>query len=367
MILYIFVDLAKYLATLGLRSHPPLDTLLALAAPATTDKSLRSKAITYFIENFKTAYQGTYDPSKITIAFLPTTDSKIFATPQDCFTNPACAVLGFNVLHPELKSNADKFGVAENPPRQKLLQRLLTDPPRDHSKAKTIFEYLGSRQGDFYTPDWTNLRIQKFIPVAEQSADPAATNDIKKGSVPTPTKIILVEPTSCYFESEQASFLKELFIYVDFGATANGFLRACGVKDEPTTVELAQMLVRDPQRYWRLSGGGERYLGVLRQIAGQYYQIKQQRNLLYEMMNSPFLIGIKKSGNNEQQEKADVKNDEEEGKDDDDIVQYTLAKAKDIFIVDDTMGQQIFSPLSAPMETLLEDFYENLGSTRLSS
>ncbi|RUS32742.1 hypothetical protein BC938DRAFT_474458 [Jimgerdemannia flammicorona] len=361
-------DEAKYLLSLGLRSHPPLDTLLALAAH-TSDKQLRAKAITYFIEHFKQAYESSYDGSKVSVAFLPTTDGKTLTTPMDCFTNSACAILGFNILHPELKPNANKFGVAENPPRQKLMQRLLANPPRDHEKAKAIFEYLASRQGDFSTPDWNNLRIQKFLPVADKAAA-AVAGDATRPSAAT-VKTILVEPTSCYFESDKASFLKELFTYVDYGAVANGFLRSCGVKDEPTTIELAQMIVRDPQRYWQLSGGGERYLGVLRQIAGHYYQIKQQRTLLNEMMSSPFLIGIKKSGGIDEGpdvKEKDSKDEVNEGhREDEEIVQYRLAKAKDIFIADDTMGHQIFSPLSAPMEPLLEEFYENLGAARLSS
>ena len=146
---------------------------------------------------------------------------------------------------------------------------------------------MASRMGDFSRDQWALLRQLAFIPVQD-----------KNGS----TTAQLYQPAQVYFESDASTttFHKELFIYVSFGAQANSFLRSCGVKDEPTTVELAAMLVKDPQRFWDLSSGGERYLEVLRQIAGQFYTIKSNRQLLNDMKTKPFLVGIKRTTLSEQ-------------------------------------------------------------------
>lgn len=342
-------DEAKFLETLGLQSFPPLPTLLTLASPATNDRQVQLRALRYFVENEK-QYADVYDVMNIDIAFLPCWDGKTYAAPKDCFSNPQVKLLDFNVLHQDLIPIKDKLLVRENPDPERLLDAFMTHITKDQKKAQKMFEYLASRMGDFRLNHWQLLRQTKFIPVTSQ----------REGE-----GIVLVEPTHCYFESEGSSFHKELFTYVDFGEKANMFLRSCGVKDEPTTTELAAMIVKDPARFWNLSGGGERYLSVLRQIAGQFEQIRSDRSLLQEMKNSPFLVGIKRSRLTQHASEETSKIIEETNPMDE-FIQYQLAKATDIFVIDDTMSQQIFSPLSAPMEQLLEEFYSSLGSRRLS-
>ncbi|KAI9246456.1 hypothetical protein BDA99DRAFT_592382 [Phascolomyces articulosus] len=347
-------DESRFMAQLGLLSTPSLSCILALASPATDDKQLQMRALHYFIDNHK-QYEDTYHPSQIDVAFLPCSDGKTYSIPNECFTNPEVQVLGFNSLHRDLVCVRDKLGIRENPDARRLVEAFLRSITKDVEKAKRIFEFMAGRMGDIGYQQWPKLRDIKFIPVISQN------------------NIILVEPSQCYFESGEATFHKELFLYVDFGQVANSFLRSCGVKDEPTTMELASMLVKDPARFWNLSGGGERYLSVLRQIAGQYYHIRSNRRLLQDMKNTAFLVGIKKS---QMAGLPDQTNDRKDGQEDgveadqkdnqDEFVQYRLAKASDVFIIDDTMAQQIFSPLSAPMEPLLEEFYAHLGSDRLS-
>jgi hypothetical protein len=341
-------DEAKFLEKLGLITVPPLATLLMLAAPdGTSDrKKVQRRALAYLIEHHQ-EYKSAYDVSKIQIKFLPCSDGKTYATPRDCFINPDVQLLGFQVLHSDLTSVRDKLGVRENPTADRLVEAFLNKRESDHEKGRKVFEYMASRMGDFSNSQWQQLKQFAFIPVQQ--------NQFK-------------EPNQCYFETEDSSsFHKELFQYVSFGSLANSFLRSCGVKDEPTTVELAAMIVKDPQRFWDLSSGGERYLGALRQIAGQFYMIKSNRQLYNDMKTKPFLVGIKRTTLSEQQEQQKIKNDDDEETNEEEFIQYRLATAADIFIIDDTMGQQIFSPLSAPMEPLLEDFYSNLGSKMLST
>lgn len=333
---------SKFLAKLGLITSPPLATLLMLSAPdlnmTTERKVIQKRALTWFIEHVKD--YDNYDVNKIQIKFLPCSDGN-YAVPRDCFTNPDVQLLGFQVLHGDLISVRDKLGVCENPPPNRLLQAFISRNELDPTASKKIFEYMASRMGDLSSSHLEQLKTLSFIPVKE--------NNI----------MTLKSPTSCYFESENsANFHKELFLYVNFGSLANSFLRSCGVKDEPTTVELAAMIVKDPQRFWDLSSGGERYLGALRQIAGQFYMIKSNKQLYKDMKTKPFLVGIKRTTLSEQVDQEESLGEE--------FVHYRLAKASDIFISNDTMGQQIFSPLSAPMEPVLEDFYAQLGSKMLS-
>ena len=357
---------ARFMTQLGLLSTPSLTSILTLASPATTeDKALQMRALHYFIDNHKQHYEDVYHPNQVDIAFLPCSSGgkPYYSIPRDCFTNPDAQVLGFHYLHPDLLCVRDKLGVRENPDAKRLVEAFLQNITQDIEKAKRIFEYMASRMGDIGYQQWPKLRDIKFIPV--QSSQKSSSDNNNKAD------IVLVEPTQCYFESGEATFHKELFLYVDFGQLANSFLRSCGVKDEPTTMELASMLVKDPARFWNLSGGGERYLSVLRQIAGQYYHIRSNRRLLQDMKNTPFLVGIKKSQMaglpEQQQETSRDQNDVDQKEDqEDEFVQYRLAKASEVFIIDDTMAQQIFSPLSAPMEPLLEEFYAHLGSDRLS-
>ncbi|KAI9494351.1 hypothetical protein BDB00DRAFT_974372 [Zychaea mexicana] len=357
-------DEARFMEKLGLLSSPSVSTILTLASPETNNRQLQMRALHYFIDNHK-QYEDSYHPSQIDMTFLPCSDGKTYSMPRDCFTNPDVQVLGFHALHRDLVCVRDKLGIRENPDAKRLVDAFLQKVTKDVTQAKRIFEYMASRMGDIGYEQWPKLRDVKFIPVKSHQGD-----------------TVLIEPAQCYFESGEATFHKELFLYVDFGQLANSFLRSCGVKDEPTTMELASMLVKDPSRFWNLSGGGERYLAVLRQIAGQYYHLKSNRRLLQDMKNTPFLVGIKRSqmgsgpGSDQQQLTVPAatngitdnnnNNNDDDQKEQDEFVQYRLAQASDIFIIDDTMAQQIFSPLSAPMEPLLEEFYAHLGSDRLS-
>lgn len=336
-------DEAKFLDDLGLQSSPPLMTLLKLASPETQDPPLQKAALAYVIDHYRD-YQSVYNVATIDVAFLPCKDGKTYVAPRDVFTNPDVAILGFHVLHPDLIGIRDKLGVQEHPPATRIIHAFMERLTTDVGQAKRIFEYMAGRMSDFNFSHWQALRQTRCIPVKEHASD----------------KITLVEPAQCYFESQTQSFHKELFLFVDFGELANSFLRSCGVKDEPTTVELATMVVKDPQRFWNLSGGAERYLSMLRQLAGQYHQLRGERKLMSEMRSTPFLVGIKRN-----QMPEDDEGNNSSGSTTEDFT-YRLAKASDIFITDDSVAQQIFSPLSVPMEPLLEEFYAHLGSDKLS-
>ena len=174
-----------------MREYPTLKKILELATPP-TDPKIRSKALKYFIENFKEKYSKNYNPSEINIALLPCLDPSIYAKPSECFINPECTIMKFQAIHQELRFQAEQFGVRQHPSREKLLNRLIEDPPRDENKAKAIFEYLASRQGDFIHSDCIFLADLKFIPIRVKSQ---------------PNVIDLTNPRSYFFKGQEERYV----------------------------------------------------------------------------------------------------------------------------------------------------------------
>lgn len=83
--------------------------------------------------------------------------------------------------------------------------------------------------------------------------------------VPTPdsssksTGFRLLPPNQCYFKGESSGqFHSKLFVFVDFGTSANSFLKACGTKGEPSVEEIAQILLKDPRGFFDLAEGRDK-------------------------------------------------------------------------------------------------------------
>jgi len=76
---------------------------------------------------------------------------------------------------------------------------------------------------------------------------------------PESTGPLLLPPNQCYFKGESCCELySKLFAFVDFGFSANNFLRACGTREEPSVEEIALVLLGDPQSFFQLAGGQEK-------------------------------------------------------------------------------------------------------------
>ena len=100
---------------------------------------------------------------------------------------------------------------------------------------------------DFTKADWNALRVAGIIPIFKST---------KEGS----TSLTYVAPSSCYFAKTQSTqVFNAIFNFIDFGPSAKPFLAACGVTEEPTTLEVAQMLLMDPVRILQLAGSFEAY------------------------------------------------------------------------------------------------------------
>ncbi|KAI8924001.1 hypothetical protein BC831DRAFT_428325 [Entophlyctis helioformis] len=339
-------DEARFMERLGLRTTVPVEELIAAIAAAPTHKS-RMEWFKYFLDNHETVYKSTYSPSLVKSPFLPVAGSETtLSTPGDCFLDPSAAVMGFSVIHPDLKIHADKFGVQQAPSPRLLLDRLRTTPPT-LDNAASVFTFLGSRQAGFLNSDWLALKNLKFIPVKRHDG------------------VLYAAPSIVYFENADVSTLHSQFIYVDFGTSANAFLRACGVKDQPSPLELARSLVRAPQEFLDASGY-DAYMELLRQIAANYpSMLRHNSTLMQQMKSSAFLIGIRPEQESGSAAAAPT-GDQPSQSSGDSAVRFKLAVASEIYLVDDTVLSQIFRPLGAPIDELLEPMYQDLGSKWLS-
>ena len=62
-------------------------------------------------------------------------------------------------------------------------------------------------------------------------------------------------PAQCYFKKNfGGEFRSKLFTFVDFGTSANSFLKACGTKGEPSVEDIVLTLLKDPKGFFDLGG-----------------------------------------------------------------------------------------------------------------
>jgi len=175
---------------LGLQEFPTLEKILELATPS-PDSKIYSKALKYFIDNFEEKFSNSYNSAEVNVAFLPCSDSDIYAKPSECFTNPECKIMKLQVIHQDLRYQVGKLGVCQHPDREKLLNRLTQNPPQDKNNAKEIFEYLASCKSCFISSDFDMLNDFKFIPVKQS----------------------LISPRNCFFEIQDEVYVFNHFLH----------------------------------------------------------------------------------------------------------------------------------------------------------
>lgn len=348
----------RFLTSLGLRAAPSYTDLVKLmsTAAANQDIGLRESALRYFIDHHQTKGYSQIDHSSITLPYLPVQGSeKKIATPNTCFSNDRAAILGFDILRQDLRNHALKFGVKPDPPMGECIKRLITTPPNSKRDAREIFGYFASRMSDINDQHADLLRDAPIVPVKSVS---------KSGSQETAKteesgKVRHVPPGSCFLgDGEKYS---DIFDYVDFGHEANTFLLRVGSKHEPSTIELAGMLVREPARIFSVLGD-VRYLELLRSIAVSWRSLKRDKTMTKDMKNAKCLLAFRVIS--PKSSKAEDDEDEESG-----IKSWELASAGQIVIVDDYITYNRFKSdlLAAPMEEALEDFYHSLGAPEVAS
>ena len=362
----------RFLYMLGLRSAPTVVELINIMAGAAAIENvqLRDKSMNYFIANHHSNGYTSFDYSKVVVPFLPLEgNSAKLSTPSRCFVDGGAALLGFDILRRDLQPHATKFGVRTHPDMEGCIKILLERPPKSHRDARAIFAYFAGRLSEINSYHITHLSDGKFVPILSGASASASIASEKVEKVKKPK---FMSPKNCFLGDSDT--YGEIFNFVDFGQEANVFLLKCGSKHEPTKLEVAQILVKEPARISTTFRNPEKYLNLLRSLADSISTLKKNRELFRDMKTAPFLLASKelsvmpttseKTANNRIDEIEDLDEEESQG-----IREWQLTSAQDAIIIDDYVSYNLFknSILAAPQEDTLEDFYYSLGAPLLST
>jgi hypothetical protein len=110
-------------------------------------------------------------------------------------------------------------------------------------------------------------------------------------------------------------------------------LQYCGVKNEPSPIDFAELLVESSVELWNSIEGVE-YLNILKSIAFNLATISKKSNLIAKMKDALILVAFDSEKN------------------------IQLTSANKIFINDDKIYQKIFNLLTAPEDDLLDTLYK---------
>ncbi|CCG84023.1 protein of unknown function [Taphrina deformans PYCC 5710] len=342
-------DECNLLFTLGLRRIPPLQDLLTIAS-LSDDVAVRERALSYFTINFTiNNYGADYVAQNTTHVFVPCESGRL-SRPRDVYIDSASAIFGFDVLRKDLVHKASVLGVKAQPPVEKMISLLVQKPPTKYSLAVAQFSLIARMQPSLSKGDIDNLSQRELLPIEKNCKF-----------------IKMCQPRKCFFKQANVdSLYHEIFDFVDYGPAGNQFLRSIGVRDEPSTSQIAGMLVNDASNVWSICGSEVKYSGLLSQIARDAVAVKKDRHLWEAMKRTKFLLSYKytsaQKSSTEQQKSTDFE-------DDDMIMQTSLQKASNIVIVDDFIDFNMFRTHvhSCPQDQYLEDLYRELGSSRISS
>jgi Protein of unknown function (DUF3684) len=271
-------------------------------------------------------------------------------SPVTCYADAGCAVLGFPVMDPHLGKKgalyASLLQCDAEPPANLLLNQFKhlvaraksvdssKNPQYIVSSFQDIFKYLSQRSSDFKYASLEALASDAFIPSSK--AD----------------KLVWYRPNEVFFRrSTKASdsLTEDLFHVIDF----NPFLAATGVKEEATTADLFLKILNAPQDVLRILGCEKKYRALLRRIAADppFHTSRPPLNV----KTAPFLLAYQ----------VPPYSDVSPTSTDDRMVHH-LAKAEDIYVIDNSNYGRMFKVNRAPPESDLEDFYIRLGSQYIS-
>ncbi|KAG8743102.1 hypothetical protein FRC10_000402 [Ceratobasidium sp. 414] len=351
---------AKFMFEIGLLRYPPLETILTLAAAVDVDK--RALALKYFMDHHSPRYTN-YQPQAFKhLSFVPAIkpDGTAFLTnPTSVYSNAECAVMDFNQSpYPNVAHQPTWHSTPRSSPIPEIL-RISSEPHR-----RQVVCCLFQAQAYLFHTDFTPAELER---ISSTAFIPAAKTTVAASGATTSTQQMF-KPTQVYFgkSHNRGSAPAGLFTFVDFGPKAASFLRAVGVKDEPTTQEICAIIMQDPKAFKDAVGGYEQYLTELKRIGARvsaFPSVMQKA-----MSRSPMLVGTrrvaKKSVRSPKERRASDASDDEGDID----IHFELLRAEEILIVDDAHANSLFGHeiWGAPQEDVVEQFYEKLGSKRLS-
>lgn len=157
------------------------------------------------------------------------------------------------------------------------VNRLIDKPPQTRRDAMTLFSYFASRLGEIGQHSVVKLGDARIVPVLAKSQ---SSKDLK-----------YLTPRQCYLGNSPT--YSEIFDFVDFGNDANAFLFKCGSKHEPSKLEIAALVAREPARLLGIMQSPEKYLNLLRTLADDLALLKRDKVLFSQLRASQFLLAWK--------------------------------------------------------------------------
>ncbi|KAH7875187.1 uncharacterized protein C8R40DRAFT_1105311 [Lentinula edodes] len=339
---------ARFLFDLGLQRYPSLSTLVDLCA--SSKPQIRVVAFKYLLDNISTKYQDYDSQDFYSVKFIPATKngSPYLGSPGEVLSGQEWEVLGLPVLANAALGVGPKLGLREHPTSAFIVSFLEETPPRDIPQATVMFNLMSNRISDLSSSQLQKLSQLSIVPTRQKK-----DNGIQ---------IINIRPSQCFFGHEgKDGFHSKLFVFIDFGASANSFLSACGAKREPSVEEITLMLLADAHNFYQLAGGPNSFLDEIRNIAVNSRLLSN--GTLARLKKAPVLLALQRRVSVEETSKKVVDGDE------DWETQYDLKRPDQIVIADDSNSLQLFGDklFVAPQEDILEAFYILLGSKRLSA
>lgn len=362
----------RFLIQLGMKTLPPLSTILAHAASGFSkeDRAGRIACLDFLCARLGRhgPYHSQYQrigpsqrrqyqmlPCIVQLPLSPDAPKKEeYHSPVSCYSNASCAIMGFPVIDPSLgetgKLYSNLFQCESEPPINMLLHQLKhivalaknqqkQDMSADKAKLvadtfSAIFTYLSHRSSEIRS---TNFDAGDFIPIANKES------------------LVWYSPDQVFFRrtgvnSEDGSITEDLFPVIEFSP----FLSAVGVKQEATNKDIFRLMLENPNNVLKTLGSESKYRILLRRIAAN----PPFSHVTPKIRSSAFLLAYKfKSENGSKQNDQDSPSD---------ASTYHLAKAEDIYIIDNSFFGRMFGVQRAPHESDLEDFYVQLGSNYIS-
>ncbi|KAG7344022.1 DUF3684 domain containing protein [Nitzschia inconspicua] len=354
----------KFLVSVGMNVLPPLYQVLKFISDEVKDDAIRLQCIDFVAKKlgpngpYQSEYARISRSDKANLRYLPCVIKSPLSGEEKscCYSSLSCcserkvAVLGFPVLNlgSKTKVYGNLFQCAEEPDstaaiqQMKLLvsmsKKMLNAASRERkqlfsgtvlSSFAAIFEYLSTR--NISAALLSDLSNEKFIPCLIDN------------------NIVWCTPSMVFFKGDRSNercdldmITESLFPSVPFSP----FLSSAGVKQEASTKDLFQLMLHSPESVFAAVKSEKRYCALLRRIAAH----RPFQRVTPEIRNSPFLL-------------AYVITEGEDGKEN---TRYELAKAADIYVIDNTFFGRMFRVKRAPHESDLEDFYALIGSPYIS-
>ena len=107
--------------------------------------------------------------------------------------------------------------------------------------------------------------------------------------------VVLLKPFPRYSSLLKVFYEKNypphFFTCVDFREKANRFLQYCGVKNEPSPIDVAELLVQSSAELWNSIKNVENYLDILRLIAFDLATISKKSSLIKKNEGIPYFSG----------------------------------------------------------------------------